>query len=67
MKNNIYCRYDIFLQQQLDAYDAYRFESSAPLAEYNYLIVGPGGHCAAGQFYPAYYLLQFLILLLFYN
>jgi hypothetical protein len=45
---NIYFRYDIFLQQQLDAYTAYRTLSSTPFDEYNFLVVGPGGHCSQG-------------------
>lgn len=44
--------YDIFLQQQLDAYTAYRSLSQAPYNQFNFLIVGPGGHCAKGGQVP---------------
>jgi hypothetical protein len=61
-------RYDIFLQQQLDAYTAYRTLSPAPYNALNFLVVGPGGHCSqGGQVYP-FILLSFypFILLSFY-
>lgn len=37
--------YDIFCQQQLDAYAGYQDNSAIP--GYNWLIISPGGHCQA--------------------
>lgn len=40
--------YDIFNQQQLDAFQGYQTESAVGKGQ-NYLIVTPGGHCPGGQ------------------
>ena len=39
--------YDIFLQQNIDAYMGYQHNSS--VAGYNYLIINPGGHCTVSE------------------
>jgi predicted acyl esterase len=40
--------YDIFNQQQIEAYDAYQTRSSFG-RNLNYLVILPTGHCAGGE------------------
>jgi predicted acyl esterase len=43
--------YDIFLQQSIDAFEAYRSKCNPSARNQAYLIVDPFGHCSGGQTY----------------